>query len=290
MDLYATFERELTMNLSPSSYDAFWRSPERYRLSRIVQPAEKAAPLRQGGAFHAAIEARRLGWEPSRVAAMLRGAPAPSGEVLTLTEGEAQAVGAWVDAWAAQPPLGEVVAVEAWYSVPLTTLDSDAHVLYGRVDAIVRDALGLLWVHEIKTDKAASADVLERAALTEWPRKMQLRAEVLGARALGHQVSGVLLELVGKGGAHPCVRVPIRYMDAELDAARLDFLATARMITLLETTFPDGPWPHPAQQWPCSRLGACEYESVCGCAGAPEPDNMAWVAASRPTLPDAFKV
>lgn len=277
------------MKLSPTSYEAFWACPERYRLSRLVVPAEKPAALREGGAFHAAVEAYRKGWNPERIVKMLYGQePAPDNSLLDLGHDEAFRVSAWFESWKNHTSETEaMLAVEAWYEVPLGTdeVTGEPHVLYGRVDGIVQHE-GVPWVHEIKTRGLGSADALVREARTEWPRKMQLRAETLGAQALGFSVAGVMLELVSKLGTHACVRVPIRYTQQELDAARSDLLHTAQTITIMQSVSPDGPWPHPATAWPCKKLGACDYESVCMRPGAPEPDGFVWVKPTRP-VPDA---
>lgn len=273
------------MRLSPTSYESFWACPERYRLSRLVVPAERPAPLRQGSAFHAAVEAHRAGWEYARIGGMLEGAiPTPAGEMLSLSTAESSEVAEWYAAWVRQESSTlRPVSVEAWYEVPLGTdeVTHETHTLYGRLDAVVEYG-GSLWVHEIKTDGATSTEALEKAARTEWPRRMQLRAETLGAQALGHPVVGVLLELVSKRGTHHCVLQTIRFTSEELEAAKADLLLTAQTVTIMHSVSPQGPWPHPARQWPCSRLGACEYEAVCMRAGAPEPDGMVWVKPERP--------
>lgn len=268
------------MRISVSSYDAFWVSPERYRLSRVVEPCDTPAPLRQGIAFHAVLEAARVGWDAPAIDAMLAGKrPTPGGEILTLRAAEGEDVLGWFATWSAKLPALDVVAVEAWFDTPLPR----GHSLLGRVDGIVRRADGL-WVHEVKTDRYANLESAER----EWPRRMQMRAEVIGARALGHDVNGVLLDLVGKQGSRACHRIELRYADAELEAARADLAHTCDMIDALRLAAPDGPWPHPARTWPCSVVGRCEYEAVCGRAGAPEPDGLTWRAATRPVLPEGL--
>lgn len=264
------------MKLSPSSYDAFWACPEKYRLSRLIQPAATAAPLRQGVAFHALLEASRNGWDATRLSAMLAGASTPSGETLSVTAAEAEDVSAWFQAWVDRFPPMQSVAVERWFEVPLL---GGRHTLLGRLDTVVRSAEQTLWVHEIKTDSSPSED----KAQLEWPRRMQLRAEVAGARSLGFDVAGVVLDLIGKKGSHKIIRVPLRFTPAEVDAALFDMATTANLIEWLRAELPDGPWPHPGRVWPCSRIGACEFETVCGQAGCPEPDGMEWVAARHPS-------
>lgn len=267
------------MRISASQYDAFWRCPERYRLGRAVVPAETPRALRQGRAFHAGVEALRRGLAPAAVEQAVRqgrvGAEEPE---LHIPVEEAEVVMDWLRAYDAQCVASSVVSVETWFEVPLPR----GHVLVGRVDALVRDEAGRLWVSELKTDARPSEDRIAR----EWRRRMQFRAEVLGAQAFtGEPVCGLRVEVLPKTGAHRLLTCEFRYEPAELAAAGEDLALTAGVIEMLRAASPDGPWPHPALLWPCAVEGACEYEAVCQTGGTPNPDGRDWVATPVAPVP-----
>lgn len=263
------------MRISASAYSAFWANPERYRLSRVVSPADTPSPLRLGQGFHAVVEAASTGWDAPMIAGMLSGAgTTPSGETLKLSYSESQDVQEWFAAWNSQLPKLAVLRTEAWFSTPLP----QGHSLHGRIDALVQ-ANGGVWVHEIKTARYVNEDNVA----AEYARRMQLRTECLGAHAiLGHAPEGVVLDVIGKTGKHPCHRVELRFSAEELAAIRDDLALTCQLIESLEGAAPDGPWPHPALSWPCSRPGACEYEAVCGRPGVPDADGLCWVQTRHP--------
>lgn len=258
------------MKISQSYYNAFWRNPERYRLTYEagVVPVQVPEELTLGLATHAVAEVLGANHPESTAWEVLSGRiGTPTGAFIRgLTSDQCTDALAWGKA-AVGAVGGTVIGAEQDFEVPL----SDGHTLAGRLDAVVHTSAAL-WVVDYKTTKE-TWDKIER----EWRRQIQFRSVVLGARALGYPVVGIRVVAIRK--VHPVQAKAFdwRYSDRELEAAKLEFADTADAIERLRARRPNGPWPHPAITWPCSTDTRCEYATVCGHEGAPVPDGVDWM-------------
>lgn len=203
------------IRMSASRYAARHQCPrlEHYRYVRGYRAAERSRALRIGDAFHVALEALWKGWKAGRhpawafaVDLLRRRAPDFGLDDFDVAAIEALLVG-YAERWADQDL--EVLAVEEWFEYPLREPDSglialDA-VVVGKIDAIVRDARGDVYVVEHKT---TSTDV---SPGSDYWAKLRMDPQVSiyfdGAAAL--EVAGCIYDVVKKPTLRPLVATPV---------------------------------------------------------------------------------
>ncbi len=263
------------MKIDKSRYNEFWRNPERYRLIYEVGlvPAGLNYSLSRGIAFHTIANMRARGFSEEEIDAVLGGEVADeTGRKLQLAP---KAIEVARVLWKYTEENSEfaacpVLASELEFEFPLA---DSPHSGVGRLDRII-EYENNLWLQEFKT---TSAKKKYDVALDEWQREKQADFEILGARAAGYDVAGVIISYVVES-VPPKLFPPIKITRtaAQLTRTILEIHETCEIIELLKRIVGTRcPWPHVSLNWPCSKPGMCEYETVCGCAdplanGVPE--------------------
>ena len=155
-----------------------------------VRPVAKDAPLRFGTGIHASLE---RGYDVGNFSA-LRDDYADEYEYQMADAMLAGYAARWVNDGLT------ALAVESQFSTPLinpaTGHASTKYELGGKLDAIVRDERGDVWVLEHKT---SSQDITPGS--TYWARlrlDSQVSMYMVGARALGYEPRGVIYDVLGK--------------------------------------------------------------------------------------------
>lgn len=169
-----------------------------FRFTLGIAPLERAESLQFGTAIHEGLEA--------------------------IWHGGEHEIGIWAD-WAASERARamldgyvlrwpsdayDVLGVEMQFDTalvnPATGEASDAYRLAGKLDALVRDDRGDVWIVEHKT---SSDDIVQGSPY--WA-KLRLDSQVstymVGARALGYEPRGVIYDVLGKPRQRP-LEVPI---------------------------------------------------------------------------------
>lgn len=200
-----------------------------YRYELGLARPETAKPLRMGSAVHLGLELWRKG--------------ATQDEAILAACADYETVPAWVsdvDDWHTEREVVavllagymwhwgpsddfEFIDVEAEFNMPLTNPDttgtSRTFELAGKIDGIVRATIGRLYVYELKTtsyDLSAESEYWQRLRTNP-----QNGTYTIGARHLGHDVDGVLYDVIRKPTIRPRA-IPILDDDGNkivLDAA-----------------------------------------------------------------------
>jgi len=253
------------MMIDQTRYKAFWQNPELYRLKYEKNLVAKAMAygLSRGTAFHCIADLKAGGMPDDFIQAVLEGRePDPRGQTLSLSPDAIQ--NAWI-LWrvfeATYPPeYGiQVLDHEREFQVPIGA--EARHFAVGRLDQIVMYQ-GDLWVGEMKTAYAkASYDKL----LDDWNHNKQADFVMLGARSLGFEVKGVLVRYAVEKTPPVCFPpLEITRSEHALNLTLLNVHQTCEIIEMLRATFGiEQPWPH-LSNWPCSVVGKCEHEAICG--------------------------
>jgi hypothetical protein len=187
--------------LSNSEKRCFQACPRKHyiRYGLRIRPVRAADALRFGSLLHIGLEAW---WRAARVgggrfAAGLAALRAGEAEPFELAKAEVL-LAAYHTKWKDEPL--EVLDVEATFETaivnPETGAPSRTCYLTGKIDAIVRMADGLVYICEHKT----TSEVIEGGS--DYWKRLRLDSQVsdyfVGARALGHDVSGCLYDVIGK--------------------------------------------------------------------------------------------
>lgn len=189
------------MLITASSTRLLRTCPRAYELRHECKLAPRhydAPALRMGTAVHACLEAYWRAPVDGRVDAIREALAAP--ECSALPADELAMVEAMSLGYAARWELDglEALAVEVAYEAPVVASGKRIRGARraGKIDAIVRDVRGDVWVMEHKTtsqDIAPGSPYFERLAVD-----LQCSHYVLGARALGYDVRGVLYDVLRK--------------------------------------------------------------------------------------------
>lgn len=254
------------MIIDQTRYDAFWRNPERYRLTYELNLVPKALPygLARGLALHTIVEEALAGKNKEEINAVLRAeAPGVRGPLPEPLPDKAISMAwvLWEEMQRQYPLVGgeiEIIANEAEFKYDIP---GSPHSMAGRIDNVgYRN--GELWCLELKT--ANSRASFDRIA-EDWRQKAQADFEIIGARHLGHQVAGVLVLTVVETTPPKVWPLEVRRTDHKLELMKLNVHETCEIIEMLRATFTARlPWPHLSLNWPCAKGGACEYENLCG--------------------------
>jgi hypothetical protein len=198
-----------------------------YAYGLGYRAVEDADALRLGTLVHAGLAAWWAALGDQRFAVAL--------EVLRAADAdpyEAERASAMLAGYDARWGLGaeyETLAVEVPFRAPLVNPETHAPSrtwqLAGKIDAIVRDAHGDVWIVEHKT---TSEDVTPGSPY--W-RRLRMDGQVslyfIGARALGYEPRGCLYDVLCKPGIRPLRATPIdarKYTkDGRLYAAQREF-------------------------------------------------------------------
>lgn len=195
--------------ITSSSCKAFRRCPRYYKHRYVngVVGTGRAATLERGTAVHAGLETWfRTGDLEHAIIDATRGVADPY-EVAYLDA----LLTAYAARWGDEPLV--VLAVEAEFRGalvnPATGACSRTWQRAGKIDAIVRDPAGLVWVLEHKT---ASEDITPGG---DYWKRLRLEGQasdyLVGARMLGFEPAGVLYDVIGKP------RVVVRRATPEAD-------------------------------------------------------------------------
>jgi hypothetical protein len=196
--------------LTSSELKTFRRCPREHRLSyvELVRPAYRDAAMRFGTLVHQALEAW---WNASdaRLAAALD-VLSTALDVDPYELAKAEAMLAAYDARWRDEPL-EVIAVEAEFETaivnPATGKPSKTYKLRGKVDALVHHIpSGRVLIVEHKTsseDFGAGSEYVKRLRLDS-----QISTYYAALRDLGHDVAGILYDVLGKPKHEPKLATP----------------------------------------------------------------------------------
>lgn len=185
------------------------------------RPSESALPLRFGTLIHAALE---VYWPMIATTGDIQAAAdAAKRTLLTASaaldidpyeQGKAIAmIEAYAARWAAEDMHYEVVGVEMNFRTPLvnprTNAASRTWEMAGKLDGLVRDKRdGSLWVLEHKT----TADSLSQGDASNYITRLVMDPQIghylIGALATGHDVKGVLYDVLGKPLQRPAKATP----------------------------------------------------------------------------------
>jgi hypothetical protein len=255
------------MILDQTRYEAFWKNPEKYRLTYEVNLVPRALSygLARGIALHTIAEEAAAGRSRADIDAVLKGDALTSrGTRLDVIDSRAVSK-AWAlwDEYERRYPLGwaELLASEQEFVYPIP---GSPHSMAGRIDQVLRLNDGELWVADLKTsnDKARYDRLVE-----DWHGKPQAGFNIIGARTLGFDVQGMLVHVLVERIPPVIWELRVRRSEHALKLLELNVHQTAETIELYRSTFGiDQPWPHLPYSWPCSAGGAgnCEYEGICG--------------------------
>jgi hypothetical protein len=248
--------------IDQTRFEAFWRNPDKYRLTYELNLTPKALPygLARGSALHLIEELSAKKWSREQINAALKG----EGDNLRGYQTEKLPEKAIGIAWGMYDELQrhsaglQVIGVEQEFKFDIP---GSPHSMVGRLDKIVMRN-GELWCEELKTANAKSRfDQRD----DEWKWKAQAGFEIIGARTLGYDVRGVLVRYIieavpPKAWPH----IEARRSDHQLQVLQLNVHQTCEIIQMLKRTFgADQSWPHLGMNWPCGTPGKCEYEGIC---------------------------
>lgn len=196
--------------LTSSELKTFRRCPREHRLSyvELVRPADRAAALRFGTLVHQALEAWWKASDERLAAALFVLSTAPDVEPYELAKAEAM-LAAYDARWRDEPL--EVIAVELEFETaivnPATGHASKTYKLRGKVDALVRHTpSGRVLLVEHKTsseDFGAGSEYVKRLRLDS-----QISTYYAALRDLGHDVAGILYDVLGKPKHEPKLATP----------------------------------------------------------------------------------
>ena len=207
----------MVVMVSTSEMRVFQRCEREHALLYTLgyKPIERAHALRVGSLVHAALESWWLWRTDSEVGrldtALAKVAHAIREDDCRVDEFDRvrveELIRGYHAEWADEPL--ETIAVEAEFTTPIVDPDMGTElpgiVLGGRIDALVRDADGYVWVveHKTATDPGAGA---------YWARlslDLQCSVYLIGAQALGFKPKGVLYDVIGKPKVVPLKATPI---------------------------------------------------------------------------------
>lgn len=186
------------MHLSASSLSAWLRCNRYYALTRTHEPAEEPEALVFGTQLHEVLErylpTRSVARALDYIDAAHATAPYRRAELRALLAGyHAQ--------W------GEDALTTLAVEVPFpATACLGPYAVVGRIDAVVRDPLGRVWLMEHKT---ASGDI--RPGSAYWQRlrlDVQVTLYMAAARSLGLKPVGVIYDVVSKAALGPLRATP----------------------------------------------------------------------------------
>lgn len=199
--------------LTTSRLKCYRRCPreERFAYQLGYRPIIEAEAIRFGTLIHRALEAwwKATGDRLAAALAVLAAALAEGSDPFDIAKARALMKGyhaRWID----EPY--EVLAVEVEFQAPLvnpqTGAPSKTWTLGGKIDAIVRDLRdGRVLIVEHKT---CSEDI---SAGSDYWKRLRLDAQVgtyfVGAKALGHDVTGCLYDVIAKPGLRPLKATPV---------------------------------------------------------------------------------
>jgi hypothetical protein len=233
--------------ITTSSGRCYRRCPREYqfRYEMSYSSIERAQSLRFGGAVHAGLEALWTnGW---LVQSAITVALDQVSDPFDAARIEVSLLG-YLARWKDEP--FELVAAEKEFRAPLVNPDTGAPSktweLAGKLDVLVRDHRGLVWIMEHKT---SSEDI---SCGSQYWEKLRLDSQISnyfnGARSLGFEPEGVIYDVLKKLGLKPLKATPIesrKYKkDGTLYAAQREQDETPEgfKLRLIETTAenPDG--------------------------------------------------
>lgn len=262
-------------------------------------------PLRFGTLVHVGLE---RWWQTVDLGAALDAMRASDRQIDPFELAKAEALLVGYDARWRDEPL-EVLAVEQEFRVPLrnpkTGAASNTFVVGGKIDAIVRDATGRVFVVEHKTSAeslAPESDYWKRLRLDA-----QISTYIAAAQSLGFDAIGCLYDVIGKPGIKPLgvnqrrkvAETPAEYgarvlediekdvggyyaravivrLERDQDDAAADLWATARAMReaeLLER--------YPRHVESCIEFGrSCDYWPVCSGTASIDDDALFRTAPS----------
>lgn len=246
------------MRLDQSRYKAWHDNQERCRLHYFaggtgIVPNKKSHGLDRGTAFHLIVDGRAKGWTDT--------------EILEAQEAAGCTTEGIAAAWAMYPVFEDhtagdkVLASEVEFEVPIM----GGHAIVGRLDqVIVRNEYQYL--RECKT---AWYRHDQGKASKQWEDDIQVETELIGARWLGYNPVGVIVEYTVES-TPPIIAKPVIVVnrnDAQLEVIKLSFAETCDQIEMMLSKYgPDVPWPHQASPtynpFSCQN-GRCEYEELC---------------------------
>ena len=192
--------------ITNSECGTYRRCPREHKFAYTlgVRSVETDAPLRFGTAIHHCLE----------LVMKRRPVNLPDGKAFYDADPYmAERMTAMIDGYTARWDRNEyeVLATEVQFDCPLvnpaTGAASTKYALGGKIDAIVRDARGDVWIMEHKT---SSVDITPGSQY--WQRlrlDAQISTYLVGARALGFSPRGVLYDVLGKPGMRPLLATPV---------------------------------------------------------------------------------
>lgn len=187
--------------ITNSEVSTYRRCPREWRFAYDlgIRPVERAGSLRFGSLVHTGLEAIWL----------RNGAELPQdGDSFEYERARAMLDG-YAIRWAADNY--EVIGVELQFRVRLVNPDTGARSLTfelgGKLDALVRDTEGKVWVVEHKT---SSEDIT--AGSQYWAKlrmDSQVSTYIFAAREMGYEPSGVLYDVLKKPQQKPLKATPV---------------------------------------------------------------------------------
>lgn len=240
------------MKLDATRYNAWYNNPERYRLEWVqnIRLKEPQEGLSIGTAFHLMVEGSLLGWTPEELLKRLG-----EEEISPTFINEARAL---YNAYVSYGPNLEMIASEMEFEYPIP---GSPHSMVGKIDQIVKYG-GRLWVHDFKTAKKGMKFGWKE---NEWKAEIAPSFYILGARHLGYDVVGELIQYISRDEpvkVHPLIET--ERSEQELNLSTLAVHQTCEQIEMMLNTFgPDLPWPHLKTIF-CAGKDKCPFGRICG--------------------------
>ncbi len=184
----------MSPRFSNSELKTYKRCREEWRLNYglLIRPVRRAAALAYGSLVHEGLEAYFLnGFELAPALAAMSRYKADELGPLDRARAEAQIMG-YVSRWEDEDKEQyTTIAAEQQFKI-----HRQNHTFTGMIDALVRDREGRVWIVEHKTagvDISPGADYWTKLTIDD-----QISAYYAGARSLGHDVEGVVYDVLGK--------------------------------------------------------------------------------------------
>lgn len=248
--------RTLQHCLDNYSIDTYRRCPRayQYKVLQGYSPRVSANDKQFGVAFHTAMEHFELNYklgvsfDDSLAAALARALLDLQGlefDSYYNPENLIRAVTCYLHEY---PRTGEVLAVEQRYEVPLV----GAYSMSLRVDKLIKDDNGDMWISDYKTTKKTVGDFY----FNKYALDSQISGYIWAMRKLGYPVKGFIVDAIQLAVSfNKYVKMPIIRSDWQLDEW---YQSTINAVTLLEHD-----WRKKNYHQNFSNCWNCSFTSIC---------------------------
>lgn len=256
------------MLIDQTRYKQFWANPERYRMAYELNivPAVPGYALQRGIVFHTVLDLTALGYTANAIELILRGKePSSDGRKLNISNVQALHAGlSMAQAYLDNADTYDVIETELEFKFDI---EGSEHGGIGRLDQLIREDNGKLWLLEFKT---GSPKTRITTKTSEWETDKQADFEILGARSHGHEVEGLRVQYVLETTPPRVVEpIYITRSEAQLQRTKLSIHQTCELIEVHRNVFGiNQPWTH-RSEFPCNGDASyCEHRTICGTAGS----------------------